>query len=146
MTGMRMPRSLPRRSWLALGLTGALLVAGVGATADLSQDRAELRGDGDRGRVLFQAYTCYGCHGHTGATGFGPRLNPPRMDQAEFVQYLRNPRNPQRMPPYQQDDASDQKLADIYAYLAALPSASPDAERIPLLQAILDEDEDEARE
>ena len=54
------------------------------------------------------------------------------------------------MPPYQQDDASDQKLADIYAYLAALPSASPDAERIPLLQAILnegeDEDEDEPQE
>jgi hypothetical protein len=49
------------------------------------------------------------------------------------------------MPPYQQDDASDQKLADIYAYLASLPSASPDAERIPLLQAILDENADDPR-
>ena len=145
MKGMRLPRSLPRTSWLALGLglTGALLVAGVGATTDPSQDRAELRGDVDRGRVLFKAYTCYGCHGYTGETGLGPRLNPPRLDQAGFIEYLRNPRNPRRMPPYQQDDASDQKLADIYAYLDSLPSASPDADSIPLLRAILDEDEDE---
>ncbi len=41
------------------------------------------------------------------------------------------------MPPYQQSEVSDQKLANIYAYLKALPSASPDAESIPLLQAIL---------
>ena len=145
-----MPRPLPRTSWLALGLglTGALLAAGVGATTNPRQDRAGLRGDVDRGHALFQAYTCYGCDGHTGETGFGPRLNPPRLDQAGFIEYLRNPRTPRRMPPYQQDDASDQKLADIYAYLASLPSASPDAERIPLLQAILDEseNEDEPRE
>ena len=82
-------------------------------------------------------------HGYTGETGLGPRLNPPRLAQAGFIEYLRNPRNPRRMPPYQQDDASDQKLADIYAYLDSLPSASPDADSIPLLRAILDEDEDE---
>jgi|TARA_B100000315_G_scaffold43521_2_gene38444 mono/diheme cytochrome c family protein len=137
--GMRMT------GWLALGLgvSGAVLftVVAAGATTETSQDAAALRGDADRGRVLFEAYTCYGCHGYTGETGFGPRLNPPRHDQAEFVQYLRNPRNPRRMPPYQQDDASDQKLADIFAYLTSLPSASPEAESIPLLQAILTGDE-----
>ena len=35
------------------------------------------------------------------------------------------------MPPYRQDDVSDQKLADIYAFLESLPSASPDAEDHP---------------
>ncbi|MDP6607940.1 MAG: hypothetical protein QF463_02630, partial [Vicinamibacterales bacterium] len=75
--------------WLALGLgvSGAVLftVVAAGATTETSQDAAALRGDADRGRVLFEAYTCYGCHGYTGETGFGPRLNPPRHDQAEFV-------------------------------------------------------------
>jgi len=59
------------------------------------------------------------------------------MRQARFITYLRNPTNPSRMPPYQQSEVSDQKLANIYAYLQSLPSASPDAESIPLLQAIL---------
>ena len=43
------------------------------------------------------------------------------------------------MPPYRQADVSDQKLADIYAYLMTLPSASPEAEDIPVLRDILQE-------
>ncbi len=97
----------------------------------------DLEGDAENGKTLYKQYTCYGCHGYTGETGFATRLNPPRMRQARFITYLRNPTNPTRMPPYQQSEVSDQKLANIYAYLRSLPSASPDAESIPLLQAIL---------
>lgn len=108
----------------------ALLIGG-------SQAEPPLEGDAENGKILYKQYTCYGCHGYTGETGFATRLNPPRMRQARFITYLRNPTNPSRMPPYQQSEVSDQKLANIYAYLQSLPSASPDAESIPLLQAIL---------
>ena len=84
-------------------------------------------------------YTCYGCHGYTGETGRGPRLNPPRLPQRQFIGYLRNPPNPRQMPPYRQADVSDRKLADIYAFLTSLPPASPDAEDIPVLREILQE-------
>ena len=43
------------------------------------------------------------------------------------------------MPPYQQSDVSDQKLADIYTFLQSLPSGSPEAESIPVLSEILRE-------
>ena len=113
----------------------------------LAQNPGALEGDADNGKVLFKEYTCYGCHGYTGETGFNSpppaqaatRLNPPRFPQARFIAYLRNPTRPQRMPPYQQSDVSDQKLADIYAFLQSLPSGSPEAESIPLLRAILEE-------
>ena len=139
-----MTTATPYRSRAAAALVGLLLAAvaipsGVGAGASSAQDPAALEGDAERGAALFEDYTCYGCHGYTGETGRGPRLNPPRLRQAQFIGYLRNPPNPRQMPPYRQDDVSDQKLADIYAFLESLPSASPDAEDIPVLRAILGE-------
>ena len=133
----------PGRSRAAAALAGLLLAAVAvpsgGAGAGVAQDPAALEGDAERGAALFTDYTCYGCHGYTGETGRGPRLNPPRLRQAQFIAYLRNPPNPRQMPPYRQDEVSDQKLADIYAFLEALPSASPDAEDIPVLRDILQE-------
>ena len=110
---------------------------GVIATVD-ETGIACRRADG-LGEQLFEDYTCYGCHGYTGETGRGPRLNPPRLRQGRFIAYLRNPPNPRQMPPYRQEDVSDQKLADIYAFLESLPSASPDAEDIPVLRNLLEE-------
>ena len=124
---------------LAAMLLAAAAVPSGGAGATAAQDPAALEGDAERGAALFTDYTCYGCHGYTGETGRGPRLNPPRLRQAQFIGYLRNPPNPRQMPPYRQAEVSDQKLADIYAFLESLTSASPDAEDIPVLRAILEE-------
>ena len=138
-----MTNARPGRSRAAAALAGLLLAAaavpsgGAGATA--AQAPAALEGDAERGAALFTDYTCYGCHGYTGETGRGPRLNPPRLRQAQFIGYLRNPPNPRQMPPYRQAEVSDQKLADIYAFLESLPSASPDADDIPVLRDILQE-------
>ena len=138
-----MTNARPGRSRAAAALAGLLLAAaavpsgGAGVTA--AQAPAALEGDAERGAALFTDYTCYGCHGYTGETGRGPRLNPPRLRQAQFIGYLRNPPNPRQMPPYRQAEVSDQKLADIYAFLESLPSASPDAEDVPVLRALLDE-------
>lgn len=139
-----MTTATPCRSRAAAALVGLLLAAaavpfGFGAGAAAAQDPAALEGDAERGAALFEDYTCYGCHGYTGETGRGPRLNPPRLRQAQFIGYLRNPPNPRQMPPYRQAEVSDQKLADIYAFLESLPSASPDAEDIPVLREILRE-------
>ena len=134
------------RSRVGTALAGLLLAAaaappgaGSGTAPPAAQAPAMLEGDAANGARLFTDYTCYGCHGYTGETGRGPRLNPPRLRQAQFIAYLRNPPNPRQMPPYRQPDVSDQKLADIYAFLESLPSASPDAEDIPVLRDILQE-------
>ena len=133
-------RDRPR---VAAALAGLLLAAavtiGAGTAPSAAQDPPALEGDAGNGAQLFTDYTCYGCHGYTGETGRGPRLNPPRLRQAQFIAYLRNPPNPRQMPPYRQNEVSDQKLADIYAYLESLPSASPEAEDIPVLRDILQE-------
>ncbi len=139
-----MTTATPGRSRVAAALGGLLLAAvaipaGTGTGASAAQDPAGLEGDAERGAALFEDYTCYGCHGYTGETGRGPRLNPPRLRQRQFIGYLRNPPNPRQMPPYRQADVSDQKLADIYAFLTSLPPASPDAEDIPVLRDILQE-------
>jgi mono/diheme cytochrome c family protein len=123
-------------------LTVALLtvtIQFVGGQVAEVQDVEPLLGNTENGEQLFTEYTCSGCHGYTGETGLGTRLNPPRMRQARFIQYLRNPTDPERMPPYQEPEVSDQNLADIYAFLESLPSQSPAIEDIPLLQAILRE-------
>ncbi len=141
MTSARPGRSRPFAALAAL-LLGAVAfpgTAGSGPGATAAQDPAGLEGDAANGAQLFIDYTCYGCHGYTGETGRGPRLNPPRLRQAQFIGYLRNPPNPRQMPPYRQADVTDQKLADIYAFLESLPSASPDAQDIPVLRAILAE-------
>ena len=100
------------------------------------QSPRTLQGNAENGKELFTNFTCFGCHGYTGR---GPRLNPPRLNQDRFITYLRNPPNPRQMPPYRQAEVSDQKLADIYAFLQSLPSGSPDAEDIPALREILSE-------
>ena len=131
------------RGWSRRPLLLALLVTGglgshvAGPPVRAAQDPGGLRGDVENGKVLFEDNTCFGCHGYTGETGRGPRLNPSRLNQERFIAYLRNPPTPRRMPPYQQAEVSDQKLADIYAFLVSLRSASPEAESIPLLNEIL---------
>lgn len=127
------------RAFPALLLAAAAIAAGAGSGTSAAQAPAALQGDADNGAALFEDYTCYGCHGYTGETGRGPRVNPPRLRQDRFIAYLRNPPNPRRMPPYRQAEVSDQKLADIYAFLESLPSASPAAEDIPVLREILRE-------
>ena len=124
---------------MALLLAAATTAASAGSGTQTGQGPAALQGDATVGAVLFKDYTCYGCHGYTGETGRGPRLNPPRLRQGQFIAYLRNPPNPRQMPPYRQADVSDRKLADIYAFLESLPSASPDAEDIPVLRNLLEE-------
>ena len=89
------------------------------------------RGDPVAGKQLFEAKTCYACHGYVGqGSREGPRLAPPLAFPA-FLAQLREPRA--IMPPYKEAILSDQQAADIVAYLASLPRP-PDPKSVPLLQ------------
>jgi mono/diheme cytochrome c family protein len=87
-------------------------------------------GNTEAGKKLFTIYGCYECHGRAAHGGVGPRLGPDAIPFAAFVQYLRHPSA--TMPPYTAKVASDQDLADIYAFLKTLPPP-PQAKNIPLL-------------
>jgi ubiquinol-cytochrome c reductase cytochrome c subunit len=89
--------------------------------------------DAQRGKDLYLKYSCYACHGYDGHGGAGARLVPLAMTLPRFTAYVHSPR---RMPPYTEKVLSDAQLADLFAYIKALP-ASPPADQIPLLSRIM---------
>jgi ubiquinol-cytochrome c reductase cytochrome c subunit len=90
-------------------------------------------GDAKNGKKIFAADGCYQCHGYEaqGATPTGPRLGPRPIAFAQFSKYVRNPTG--QMPPYTVKSIPDKELADIYAFLQALPSP-PAVDSIPALR------------
>jgi mono/diheme cytochrome c family protein len=91
----------------------------------------QLKGNPESGKKLFLAYGCYECHGWQGAgAAIAPRIGPPALSLAGLLRYVRAPTG--QMPPYTAKVASDQDLADIYAYLKTFPPPQP-ASKIPLL-------------
>jgi ubiquinol-cytochrome c reductase cytochrome c subunit len=77
---------------------------------------------------------CYQCHGNEGQGGSsaGVRIAPaPMLAFRAFTSYIRAPRG--EMPPYTAKVVPDENVADIYAYLAAIP-APPAVDSIPLLR------------
>ena len=91
-------------------------------------------GDATRGKPLYLAYSCYACHGYNAQTGNGQRLLPPRLNQQQFVLYIRTPRTA-GMPPFSAKMIPDAQAADIYAYVLSLPKA-PELKDVPLLNQL----------
>jgi len=90
------------------------------------------------GKTLYnEKYMCYTCHGYSGENGPGARLVPMKMTRQVFVAYVRNPRQPNRMPSFSAKVVSDAELGDIYAYIQSLPDSSPDPKTLPLLNDLL---------
>jgi ubiquinol-cytochrome c reductase cytochrome c subunit len=89
-------------------------------------------GRADAGRTLFAKVGCYQCHSNEAQGGAaGPRLGPGPTPYARFVSYIRKPAG--EMPPYSAKVLSDRDLADIYAFLQALPKP-PAVADVPLLR------------
>jgi len=120
---------------------GALtFAAGLLGLAAVSQGMAQgapqnvPKGDAVNGRKLYLDDGCYQCHGRVGQGGSmngpAPILAQTRMPYAAFSRQLRKPIND--MPPYPEDFVSDKEVADIYAFLQALPGRRP-VKDIPLL-------------
>ena len=115
-------------SWLVVGW-----VAFVGLDAQTPVPAPA--GNAQNGKELYLKYSCYACHGYDGHGGAGARLVPMRMNAPGFAAYIRNPR---QMPPYTEKVLSDAQVADLFAYIKAMPE-SPSADRVPLLSRIMSE-------
>ena len=75
------------------------------------------------GKRVFEATGCVACHGAQGqGTTLAPQIAPPPMQLAAVVAYVRQPTG--KMPPVPVATASDQQLADVYAFLQSVAPAS----------------------
>src|SRR5258707_5363860 len=90
-------------------------------------------GNAANGKRLYAAYGCYQCHGREaqGSSATGPRLGPNPIALAAFERYVRQPNG--QMPPYTGKVVSKAELADIYAFLQALPQPAK-VQDLPLLR------------
>jgi len=109
-----------------------LLLTTLCASAAMAQD---YQGDAKKGEKIWNQYTCYGCHGFSGQNGPGLRLVPMKLPAKTLIGMVRNPSQPNRMPPYSEKVLSDAQITDVWAYLKTLPDA-PAAKDIPLLQQL----------
>ena len=114
-----------------------LVIAVASAQAPSQQQNATPKGNPENGKKLFVAIGCYQCHGYAahGPGGDsllgGPRIAPHPIAFPAFSKYLRQPKG--QMPPYTQRVASDQDVADIYAWLLTIPDP-PTVSSIPELK------------
>ena len=124
-------------------LFGAMALAGLVSAADTAVGA----GDAARGKQLFHAHGCYGCHGFNGNTGARDLVgtdSPLIADLATFTMYLRlrgdqAPLLPSsRMPNYPASALSDAQVRDIYAYVRTFKAEAPTVKDVPTLQAILE--------
>jgi ubiquinol-cytochrome c reductase cytochrome c subunit len=80
------------------------------------------------------SFGCYECHGTVGQGNFGTgaRLAPHPIPFAAVLSYVRRPRGD--MPSFSDKILPEKTLADIYAYLSAIPAGKPGSQ-IPLLNS-----------
>ena len=122
---------------VAIGLVGAALSAGSSSaqtgSAPAPQTAATVpAGDADKGKTFYRKAGCYKRHNEQAQGGTqGPRLGPNPVAFPTFARYLRAPTG--EMPPYSVKVMSAQDVADVYAFLRALPPAPP-LSSLPLLQ------------
>jgi mono/diheme cytochrome c family protein len=112
------------RGVLGLGpavLAAGLLLSGCGAIA----------ASAEKGKAAFIQHGCWQCHGTEGQGGqAGARLAPDPMPLETFTAFVRT--SNRTMPPYPEAVLSNEDLADIHAYLQAIPKRA-DYKDIPLL-------------
>jgi mono/diheme cytochrome c family protein len=88
-----------------------------------AQPGGAAQGNIQNGRRIYAMQNCAQCHGSEGQSGTaqiaGPRIGPPRLSAALFIEAVREPTKP--MPAYSSKTVSDADLADVYAYLKSIP-------------------------
>jgi ubiquinol-cytochrome c reductase cytochrome c subunit len=111
----------------------ALAVSALACLIDMTSPPAmAVQADVHAGQGLYMKKGCYECHGPVGQGSImsGPALAPSPLPVEAMTAYVRSPKG--QMPFYSSKILSDRDLAQIQAYLAAVP-ASPDADSIALL-------------
>ena len=111
-----------------------LVIALAGAAETQAPARVPASPSAANGKRLYMKHTCYFCHGTVGQGGLaGARVAVVARNLQGFTRYVRQPAG--QMPAYTDKILSDAELADIHAYLRALPPAKP-AREIPLLEQL----------
>jgi mono/diheme cytochrome c family protein len=116
-----------------VGLLSAALVAAVWSSGAPAQDAPQ--GDAANGKRVYLADGCFTCHGRAGQGGAyngpAPALAKSAMPFEGFKMQIRSPSND--MPAYSEAVMSDKEIADIYAFVQALPGRR-DAKDIAILK------------
>jgi mono/diheme cytochrome c family protein len=103
-----------------------LVLASLGARA-IAQTQPEPSGNAAHGRELYLATGCFECHGREGQGGAfngpAPTLAHTELGFEAFKDQLRQPAND--MPAYVAVIMSDQDVADLLAFVRALPGPRP---------------------
>jgi mono/diheme cytochrome c family protein len=117
-----------RRAFLLLIAAGLF----VPASSARGQTPSAPPGSAESGKKLFVERACWQCHGLAAQGGgiAGPRLAGRVPAWPAFSRYVRRPT--EEMIPYTEKTLPDTELADIYAWLRAIP-APPAAGSIPQL-------------
>ena len=112
---------MTRTLFLSVAACAALTLC-LAAPAARSEDAAPA-GDVGNGKRIYLADGCFLCHGRVGQGGAyngpAPVLAKTEMPFDGFKGQLRQPA--QDMPAYSEPVISDQQIADIYAFVRALP-------------------------
>lgn len=82
-------------------------------------------GDANAGKAAWRSRRCRSCHGEMGEGGFGPDLAGRGLTYNQFRQAVRKPWGV--MPAFTENQASDQVIADMQAYVLSLPKVEEPA-------------------
>jgi mono/diheme cytochrome c family protein len=111
---------------LAMALACSSARAQQDAAAKSKDAAAEDVQDGKR---VFTSAGCVACHGAEGhGTSLAPQISPPPLELPALIAYVRQPTG--KMPPIPEATASDQDLANVYAFLKSVAPAAAAGESL----------------
>jgi len=114
---------------LAIGVSLLLGSCCAQAQAPAAKSEGSVAKNVESGRRMFTNAGCGACHGTQGqGTSLAPAIAPPPRELPALIAYARQPTG--RMPAVPVATASDQDLADIYAFLKSVAPPSSLAEEL----------------
>ena len=106
-----------------------LLVASSCTAAQSAAAKPKSNGNADNGKRVFASAGCTLCHGAQGqGTALAPQIAPSPVELPALITYVRQPTG--KMPPVPVATASDQDLADIFAFLKSVAPSPTSAESL----------------
>ena len=107
---------------------GFAALVSCGAAASVARAQSS-QGNVADGKAVFAAAGCVACHGaQAQGTSMAPAIAPPPLELPAMIRYVRQPAG--KMPPIPESSASDQQLADVFAYLQSLAPKSSSADEL----------------
>jgi len=129
----------PIRAFLFPLLLGIFFACPAEACAAGAQKQASAAptGNAQNGKTVFENLSCNRCHGAQGeglaGSGQNPGIPPIASTPLSFADFLRQVRKPKgTMPPFSSKQASDEDVADVYAFLQSLKPTNVAAASTPV--------------